>query len=88
VNSQVHVSHPEISISECEPFFQKKLKFSKGFRLFPFEMILFEFIFNLNEFIKLKDLFGVQHSFIWIVNILKQIIYFEFSQNHSKGFKL
>jgi hypothetical protein len=41
------VSHPAISISECEPFFQKKLKFSKGFHLFPFEMILFEFIFNL-----------------------------------------
>jgi hypothetical protein len=47
-------------------------------------MLLFEFILNLNEFIKSKDLFGVQNSFIWIVNIFKQIIYFEFSQNHWK----
>jgi hypothetical protein len=25
------MSHPEISISECEPFSQKELRFSKGF---------------------------------------------------------
>jgi hypothetical protein len=33
------LSHPKISISECEPFSQKKLKFSKGFQLFSFKII-------------------------------------------------
>jgi hypothetical protein len=30
------MSHLKISISECEPFSQKKLKFSNGFHLFSF----------------------------------------------------
>jgi hypothetical protein len=41
------VSHPKISISECEIFFQKKLKISKGFHLFSVKIILFEFTFHL-----------------------------------------
>jgi hypothetical protein len=41
------LSQPKISILECEPSSQKKLKFSNGFNLFSFKMILFEFIFNL-----------------------------------------
>jgi hypothetical protein len=48
------LSHPKISILECEPFSQKKLKFSKGFHLFSFKMILFEFIFNLKRVYKVK----------------------------------
>jgi hypothetical protein len=40
------MSHPKISISECELFSQKKFKISKGFSLFSIEMILFEFIFD------------------------------------------
>jgi hypothetical protein len=38
------VSHPEIFILEREPFFQKKLKISKGFHLFELKMVLFDFI--------------------------------------------
>jgi hypothetical protein len=36
------VSHPEIPISECEPFFSINLNFLKDL----FKIILFEFIFN------------------------------------------
>jgi hypothetical protein len=64
--------HPKICISECEPFSQKKLKFFKGFSLFSFKI-------NLLEFIKTKDLFGVQNLLIWIMNIFKQFIYLKFS---------
>jgi hypothetical protein len=38
--SDVPVSHLKIFISECEPFFQKKFKFSEGFYLFSFKMNL------------------------------------------------
>jgi hypothetical protein len=48
------VSHPKISISECEPFFKRNSKFFKGFHLFSFKMILFEFIFNLKCVYKVK----------------------------------
>jgi hypothetical protein len=46
------LSHPEIPISECEPFFLNKFKFSKGFHLIQVKMTLFDFI--LNEFKELK----------------------------------
>jgi hypothetical protein len=52
------LSHPKFFVSECEPFSQKILKFSKGFHLFSFKMILFEFIFNLKWVYKVK-------RFIW-----------------------
>jgi hypothetical protein len=61
-----------------------KLKFSKGFHLFLFKIILFEFIFNLKCVYKAKRFIGVQNSLIWIFKIFKQIVYFEFTQNHSK----
>jgi hypothetical protein len=40
-----HLSHPEISILECEPFSQKKFKFSKWFHYFNLKRILFDLVF-------------------------------------------
>jgi hypothetical protein len=43
----LQLSHPEISISECELFFKINSNFPKGFYSFSFKMILFEFILYL-----------------------------------------
>jgi hypothetical protein len=48
------LSPPKIPLLECEPFFLKKLKFSKGFHLFPFKLILFDIILNLKWVYKVK----------------------------------
>jgi hypothetical protein len=47
------------SISECEPFFQRKFKIFKGFWLFEFKMIYFMLYFK--EFKESKYLNGVQN---------------------------
>jgi hypothetical protein len=52
------LSHPKNSILECERFFQMKFKISKGFYLFSFKIILFEFIFSLKWVCKVE-------MFIW-----------------------
>jgi hypothetical protein len=41
------LSHPEISVSECEPFSQKKINISKGFCLFQFKIVLLKFKISL-----------------------------------------
>jgi hypothetical protein len=40
-NERGSLSHPKISISECEPFFHNKFKIAKIFGLFYFKIILF-----------------------------------------------
>ncbi len=56
----LQLSHPKIFISECEPFFQKKLKFSKGFHLFELKIINFIYFVFIIEFKESKHLNDVQ----------------------------
>jgi hypothetical protein len=52
------MSHPEISMSECEPFFKRNSNFYKAFHLVEFKMIYFIYFVFIIEFKESKYLKG------------------------------
>jgi hypothetical protein len=92
IQEGIRLSHPEISILECEPFSSINLNFQKDFIWFKLKWFIL-FSWYLNEFKESKYLNGVQNfilynSFNWVVKNFKQKVLFpkvyskEFSSHH------